>query len=416
MIGVRGAPARSPFAIRSYRFQWSADLMTSWAFEMETLILGWYIVVQTNSVLLVTLFGSLQFLGTLIAPFFGLAGDAFGHRNVMCLMRAAYALLAAVLAALVLTDLLTPVLALVIAGIAGLIRPSDMGTRNVLIGETMPEDRLTSAIGLSRITSDSARVCGALAGASIVAILGMGQAYLMVVLFYLLGMLLTLGVSGTRVIGREPFGPAPSPLRGLWEAAQAVWQAPPQLAAMLMAFLINLTAYPFTLGLLPYVARDVYGTTQAGLGYLVAAVAGGGIVASLIVSRMGRAAQPARMMLAFSIVWHALVILFGQINSLPGGLLLLPLIGITQMLCLLPMSVLLLRGAPPALRGRIMGMRTLAVYGLPVGLLCSGPLIDHFGFPATTAIYGTVGIVATLLVLAAWRPHLWPKSAPGNTG
>ncbi|MFC7555303.1 hypothetical protein ACFQU7_28345 [Pseudoroseomonas wenyumeiae] len=43
---------------------------------------------------------------------------------------------------------------------------------------------------------------------------------------------------------------------------------------MLMAFLINLTAYPFTLGLLPYVARDVYGTTQAGLGYLIAAVAG----------------------------------------------------------------------------------------------------------------------------------------------
>ncbi|RKK04636.1 MFS transporter [Pseudoroseomonas wenyumeiae] len=416
MIVVRRAPARSPFAIRSYRFQWSADLMTSWAFEMETLILGWYIVVQTNSVLLVTLFGSLQFLGTLIAPFFGLAGDAFGHRNVMCLMRAAYALLAAFLAALVLTDLLTPVLALVVAGIAGLIRPSDMGIRNVLIGETMPEDRLTSAIGLSRITSDSARVCGALAGASIVAILGMGQAYLMVVVFYVLGMLLTLGVDATRAADRETMGAAPSPLRGLWEAAQAVWQAPPQLAAMLMAFLINLTAYPFTLGLLPYVAQDVYGTTQAGLGYLIAAVAGGGIVASLIVSRMGRAAQPARMMLVFSIAWHGLVILFGQINSLPGGLLLLPLIGITQMLCLLPMSVLLLRGAPPALRGRIMGMRTLAVYGLPVGLLCSGPLIDHLGFPATTAIYGTIGIVATLLVLGVWRSHLWPKSAPGNIG
>ncbi|MCG7359740.1 MFS transporter [Roseomonas sp. ACRSG] len=417
MTAARCARTRSPFAIRSYRFQWSADLMTSWAFEMETLILGWYIVVQTNSVLLVTLFGSLQFLGTLIAPFFGLAGDAFGHRNVMCLMRAAYALLAAILAALVLTDMLTPVLALVIAGIAGLIRPSDMGIRNVLIGETMPEDRLTSAIGLSRITSDLARVCGALAGASIVALLGMGQAYIMVVIFYVLGMLLTLGVTATRAAERGPGAAAsPSPLRGLWEAAQTVWQAPPQLAAMLMAFLINLTAYPFTLGLLPYVARDVYGTTQAGLGYLVAAVAGGGILGSLMLSRMGRAAQPARMMLVFSVVWHGLVILFGQIDSLAGGLLLLPLIGVMQMLCLLPMAVLLLRGAPPALRGRIMGMRTLAVYGLPIGLLCSGPLIDHLGFPATTAIYGTVGILATLLVLGAWRSHLWPRHASGNIG
>jgi MFS family permease len=416
MTAVRRASRRSPFAIRSYRFQWSADLTTSWAFEMETLILGWYIVVQTESVLLVTVFGSLQFLGTLIAPFFGLAGDAFGHRNVMCLMRGAYALLATVLVALVLTDTLTPLLALVVAGLAGLIRPSDMGIRNVLIGETMPEDRLTSAIGLSRITADLARVGGALAGASIVAVLGMAQAYGMVVLFYALGVLLTLGVSTARAAEQGNVAAALSPLRGLWEAAQAVWQAPQQLAAMLMAFLINLTAYPFTLGLLPYVARDVYGTTQAGLGYLVAAVAAGGILASLIVSRMGRAAQPARMMLIFSVVWHGLIILFGQINSLPGGLLLLPLIGIAQMLCLLPMAVLLLRGTPPALRGRIMGMRTLAVYGLPIGLLCSGPLIDQLGFPATTAIYGAAGIIATLLVLGAWRSHLWPKNAPGNIG
>jgi MFS family permease len=416
MTAMRRAPTRSPFAIRSYRFQWPADLMTSWAFEMETLILGWYIVVQTESVLLVTLFGSLQFLGTLIAPFFGLAGDAFGHRNLMCLMRGAYALLAAVLTALVLTDTLTPLLALVVAGLAGLIRPSDMGIRNVLIGETMPEDRLTSAIGLSRTTSDLARVGGALAGASIVAVLGMAQAYGMVVLFYALGVLLTLGVGATRAVQQGIVAAAPSPLRGLWEAAQAVWQAPPQLAAMLMAFLINLTAYPFTLGLLPYVARDVYGTTQAGLGYLIAAVAGGGIVASLLISRMGRAAQPARMMLIFSVIWHGLVILFGQIDSLLGGLLLLPLIGISQMLCLLPMAVLLLRGTPPALRGRIMGMRTLAVYGLPIGLLCAGPLIDKLGFPATTAIYGSAGIIATLLVMGAWRSHLWPKNAPGNVG
>jgi predicted MFS family arabinose efflux permease len=416
-VSARRFPStRSPFAIRSYRFQWSADLMTSWAFEMETLILGWYIVVQTNSVLLVTVFGSLQFLGTLVAPFFGLAGDAVGHRNLMCLMRVVYALLAAVLAALVLTETLTPVLALVVAGLAGLVRPSDMSIRSVLIGETMPEDRLTSAIGLSRITSDSARVCGALAGASIVAVLGMGQAYIMVVLFYALGLLLTLGVSATRASDHGGVAAAPSPLRGLWVAAQALWQAPPQLAAMLMAFLVNLTAYPFTLGLLPYVARDVYGTTQAGLGYLVAAVAGGGILGSLLLSRMGRATQPARMMLVFSLAWHGLVILFGQVDGLLGGLLLLPLIGITQMLCLLPMAILLLRGTPPALRGRVMGMRTLAVYGLPIGLLCSGPIIDRIGFPATTAVYGTAGIMATLLVLVVWRSHLWPRQVPGNIG
>jgi hypothetical protein len=118
----------------------------------------------------------------------------------------------------------------------------------------------------------------------------------------------------------------------------------------------------------------------------------------------------------FSLVWHALLIAFGQITHLTGGLMLLPLIGIAQMLCLLPMSVLLLRGAPAALRGRIMGLRTLAVYGLPVGLLCSGPVIDRVGFPTTAAIYGALGMVATLLVLVTWYAYLWPRHAAGNEG
>ena len=415
MTVPRWASAFSPFAVRSFRFQWSADLLTSWAFEMETVLLGWYIVEQTQSVLLVTVFGSLQFLGTLIAPLLGLAGDKIGQRNVLFLMRGGYVLLAAAGAGLTLADMLTPARVLAIAGLGGLLRPSDTGIRNVLIAETVPSDSLMQAIGLSRITMDSARAAGALASGGIVLVLGMKAAYPAVVLFYALGVLLTLGVGGRRG-GAPSRGAAASPLRDLLEGAKSVWQAPPQLAAMLMAFIVNVTAYPFTLGLLPYVARDVYATTQVGLGYMVAAVAGGGVLGSLILSVRGAAVRPARTVLAYSLIWHGLVLAFGQIGSLAIGLAVLPVIGIAQMLCVLPMAVLLLRGAPAALRGRIMGMRTLAVYGLPIGLLCTGPLIEAVGFAATSAIYGTAGIAATLLVLVTWRKSLWPRDAPANQG
>src|SRR5438132_13513338 len=87
----------APFRVRSYRFQWPADLLTSWAFEMETLILGWYVLVETGSVLLLTLFASLGYVGTLVAPMFGVAGDRIGHRDLLAVMRATYAVLAAVL-------------------------------------------------------------------------------------------------------------------------------------------------------------------------------------------------------------------------------------------------------------------------------------------------------------------------------
>ena len=62
---VSRVPALAPFGVRSFRFQWPADLAASWAFEMETLILGWYMLVETGSVIVLAVFGSLQFLGTL---------------------------------------------------------------------------------------------------------------------------------------------------------------------------------------------------------------------------------------------------------------------------------------------------------------------------------------------------------------
>ena len=80
--------ALAPFRYRNYRFQWPADLLTSWAFEMETLILGWYVLVETGSVLLLTLFASLSYIGTLIAPLFGVVGDRIGHRDLLAMMRA----------------------------------------------------------------------------------------------------------------------------------------------------------------------------------------------------------------------------------------------------------------------------------------------------------------------------------------
>ena len=104
--GPRLIPAA--FRVRSFRFQWPADLLTSWAAEMEVLVLGWYVIVETGSVLMLTVFGSLQFVGTLAAPVFGVLGDRLGGRVMLCAMRTTYAGLAALVALLAFTGLLTP--------------------------------------------------------------------------------------------------------------------------------------------------------------------------------------------------------------------------------------------------------------------------------------------------------------------
>src|SRR5436190_6069205 len=108
----------APFQVRSFRFQWPADLLTSWGIEMENLVLGWYILVETGSVLALSLFWALQYLGTLLAPLFGLIGDRLGHRAVLASMRAAYTALGAAVTVLAFAGMLRPAYVFVIAGLS----------------------------------------------------------------------------------------------------------------------------------------------------------------------------------------------------------------------------------------------------------------------------------------------------------
>jgi MFS family permease len=162
---------------------------------METLILGWYVLVETNSVLLLTLFAALQFSGTLVAPVFGVAGDRIGHRNLLCGMRVVYTILATTVMGVALAGTPNPVIVLTVTALMGLVRPSDLGVRSALIADAMPTEQLVPALGISRTTSDMARVIGALTGAGLFAAFGLGRAYIVVASFYALGSILTSAIA-----------------------------------------------------------------------------------------------------------------------------------------------------------------------------------------------------------------------------
>ncbi len=180
-------PALAPFRTSSFRYQWPADLCTAWALEMETLILGSYGLVESGSVVQLTLFGALMYVGTLLSPLLGTAGDRLGLRRVLAGMRTSYALLAGVILALAASGHLSPTSVLAVAFLVGLVKPSDIGLRTALVSATVPPAHLVAAMGISRTTQDSARIGGALAGAGFMASLGMVSAYGAIVTLYLVG-------------------------------------------------------------------------------------------------------------------------------------------------------------------------------------------------------------------------------------
>jgi predicted MFS family arabinose efflux permease len=381
---VLGPSGLAPFRVRAFRLQWPADLLTSCAFEMETLILGWYVLVETRSVLLLTVFGAVLAVTLMICAFAGAV---------------------------------TPVLVLVIASLIGLVRPSDLGVRLALVADNVPREQLVAAMGISRTTSDCARIGGALTGAGMFAAFGMGPAYAAVAGYYAVGLALTLAIgSKTAARGAEVLAAGtarPSAWGDLREGVTYAWTSPPLQAAMLLAFLVNLTAYPLSNGLLPYVAKEVYLLDQTGLGYLVASFSLGALLGSVAVSMRG-GLMPGRMMLVFAAVWYSMLVVFAQMRVPAAAVVMLMLAGFAQSFCMVLLMVLLLRNTDEKLRGRVMGVRMLAIYSLPLGLLASGVLIERVGYHATATLYAVAGLLFTGLIALKWRADLWRADMPAN--
>jgi Na+/melibiose symporter-like transporter len=413
-------PVLEPFRTRSFRYQWPADLCTAWALEMETLILGWYVLTESGSVVQLTIFGALLFVGTLLSPLLGTLGDRLGLRRVLAGMRISYALLATVILVLALSGRLSPSSVLVVAFLVGLIKPSDIGLRSAMVSASVPPAQLVAAMGISRTTQDSARIGGALAGAGFMASLGMASAYVAIIALYMAGVVLTLRSGSTRQAAAQaaPAPTAPGRLgshrRDLLEGLQHVWHTPRLRAAMMLAALVNLCAFPLSGGLMPYIARDVFGLDQQGLGWLVASFAAGALLGSLGMSAFGATLRPARAMLAACLLWYLCLLGLALPIGAPMAMLVYVAAGLCQSLGMVALSIMLLRTSDARMRGRVMGVRMLAIYTLPIGLLAAGPLIAVVGFRGLVVLYVGLGLTLVAAIAFAWREELLPGTARAN--
>ena len=53
-----------------------------------------------------------------------------------------------------------------------------------------------------------------------------------------------------------------------------------------------------------------------------------------------------------------------------------------------------------------MGVRMLAIYSLPLGLLVAGALIERIGFRWTASLYAGAGLLFTVLIGLKWLKNL----------
>src|SRR5204863_685650 len=124
-------------------------------------------------------------------------------------------------------------------------------------------------------------------------------------------------------------------------------------------------------------------------------------------SNMSGVMRLTRLMMVAAAIWYALLFAFAQMPSPRYSIPCLILAGLAQSFTMVSLQIMLLREAGERFRGRVMGVRMMAIYSLPLGLLAAGPLIDRIGFRGTASLYALVGIVFTIIIALRWRADLW---------
>ena len=156
---------------------------------------------------------------------------------------------------------------------------------------------------------------------------------------------------------------------------------------------------------MPIFARDELGVDARGLGMLMSAFGIGGLVGSFVLASRQDLKHAGRLLLFAVVAWHASMVVFAASSSFPLSLAILVFSGMAFSATLVLILTVLLRTASPEFRGRIMGLRVVAIYAHSFGSLNSGAMAGAWGAPVAANVNAVVGI-ALVAILAALTPKL----------
>ena len=377
---------------------WLARTLSTAAFQIVAVVVGWQIFTLTGSTLQLGLIGLMQFIPMLVLTIpAGHVADQYDRRTIVRVCQAVQALAAAALALGSLQGWLGAHGIFAAVAVIGAARTFESPTVSALLPGVVPAASLPSAFALSASAIQTATILGpALGGALYIA--GPTLAYGAIALVFALASLLVGGIR----LERAP--PA---------------REPPSLASLLSGFTyirdhqivlgaISLDLFAVLLGgataLLPVYARDILHTTPVGLGVLRAAPAVGALLTSVVLARRPlKHRAGAKMFLAVGLFGLATVV-FGLSTSFPLSLVALAVLGAADVLSMVVRSSLVQLQTPDAMRGRVS-----AVNSMFVG---TSNQLGEFESGLTASLFGTVpavvaGGLGTILVAVLWS-RLFP--------
>lgn len=370
--------------------------------QMESVALAWLVLTRTDSPFLVGLIASARMAFNFLALFSGAIADRMPRHLLVAAVMFTVSLLSLAMFALLVSDRLEVwhIFALVLAG--GLARLFQMPASQSLVADILPADRLSNGAALTTMGMNLNTVVGPLIGGFLLQVINTQGVYAIIVVLNALGGVLALSIRSSRVAtqSRED-----SVLRAMLGGLKYVKSQQVLWAILLLAVIINFTGWPLHTSLMPVFARDVLGTGSGGLGMLMSAFGIGALVGSAYLASVPDLKSAGKLLILSVVAWHASMLAFSASHSMYLSLSILLFTGMAFSSTQVTMLTVILKNTLPDFRGRILGMRSMAIYTYTFGSMNSGAIAEAWGAPWAGRFNGVVGIVL-VGVLALFTPKL----------
>ena len=389
---------------KGFAILWGSDLAVSSAEFLELFILSWYVLQKTESPTILGIYAALRFTGTLFAPLLGVLVDHFGLRRSFNLSRSIFFILSFILAAIFLLEEPSILVILFMSALLGVMRSTDLITRQSVLTHMVSQGELQNAVALSRMGRDLTQIIVPIAAGFLLSSLGTEVTYLGVVILYALSVVLSLMIPK---FPRIMFDTKSNMWEFFTEGLSYIKSYPFLIAILLIAFIVNLTAFPLNHALLAVISNSMFDTDATGFGIIMGGYSAGALLGSLWISYFSEMRRPSRLMVFGCIFWHVAIFSIAFSTYFYVSVSIVLLAGIFQSFSMVIMAMLILRYTSEDMRSRVLGVRQLAVYGLPLGLVISGFVSENFDVVAALIGNAVVGLILLAFVLITWpRPLL----------
>lgn len=404
---MRLLSARQTFAslrLRDYRLLWMAQLNTSMGQWMDQVTRGWLIYQITGSALQLGIATALRGLPLL---FFGILAGALADRAnrkyQLIFSQSVNALLNAILATLVLLDVVEPWHIYVTGFLAGSVQAFQQPGRQTLISDIVGARYLMNALALNAMALNVARTLGpALAGILIAVVGAHGSYYVQAVMFvvatvWTMQMVLPERSPESVAARREPF------LRSIGAGLTFVLHDRDVRTLMILAH------GPLTLGmpymsLFPIFARDVLHGGARLQGLLITLVGVGSLLGSLVVASLQRGYSYGRAVVIGALAFGATLFGFASSSDVRLSALCAFCLGICVVTYQTQNQTMLQLLAPRHMRGRVMSIFLLNRGLVPLGTFIGGLLAEHLGGPRALQIM-SAAVMGVVLAVSVLTPH-----------